>query len=116
MPRKSPEAISAALYRARNGVPPAPPRDLSPAAAKLWRQITASRPSDWFDGGSLPLLHRLCRTVISVERLHDAYDATDPTSSKAADLVKQIAALNASVAGMSQKLRIPLKNSGDDGG
>jgi hypothetical protein len=42
--------------------------------------------------------------------LHDVYDATDPASSKAADLVKQIATLNASVAGLSQKLRLTVQN------
>jgi hypothetical protein len=110
MPRKSPEERSAAMYRA-GGKPPEPPADLNPDAARIWRLIASSRPADWFDHGSLPLLRRLCRTAVSVERLHDAYDALDPTSSKAAELAKQITAMNASVAGLSQKLRLSVQNA-----
>jgi hypothetical protein len=94
--------------RVRQPLPP--PRDLSQAATKIWKQITGSRPADWFDEGSAPLLRRLCRSAVSVEKLHDAYDKLDPTSAKAADILKQIAVLNASVAGLSQKLRLSVQS------
>ena len=35
---------------------PAPPSQLSKAEAERWRQITATKPPEWFDAGSIPLL------------------------------------------------------------
>ena len=39
-----------------SGKPPSPPAGLSPAAAKLWKEIVAARPAGYFDAGNLPLL------------------------------------------------------------
>ena len=58
MPRKSPEARAGTTLAA--GKPPPPPASLSPAAAKLWKEIVEARPAGHFDAGSLPLLHSYC--------------------------------------------------------
>src|ERR1051325_11493016 len=55
MPRKNPEQRSGSIYRA--GIRPArPPKTLTPAARRIWRDITGARPPDWFDAGQLGLL------------------------------------------------------------
>jgi phage terminase small subunit len=59
MPRRSPEARAAAYYRTGGKSPPAPDH-LSPKAKRVWREITASRPPDFFTRGSWPLLAQYC--------------------------------------------------------
>jgi phage terminase small subunit len=40
-----------------------PPADLTDEQAAIWRAVVASRPVDWFDAGSAPLLVAYCRTA-----------------------------------------------------
>jgi hypothetical protein len=49
---------------------PSPPDVLSPAEAEMWRQITATKPSNWFDAASTPLLVEYCRLKTSVDILN----------------------------------------------
>jgi len=44
-----------------------PPPELTPDQAETWRAVVASRPADWFDTGSAPLLAAYCVSV-SVQR------------------------------------------------
>jgi hypothetical protein len=55
MPRSGAEARSAAIWLA-GGKPPRPPAHLSKRAAAIWREITGSRPCDYFKPGALSLL------------------------------------------------------------
>jgi hypothetical protein len=104
MPRRSAEAVSASLWRA--GVtPPSPPKDLSPAAQKIWRKLANSRPGDWLDPAAQEMLRRLCRTLVSADQVHDQLDAAAGTP-KAAELIKQLAQLNSSVKAMMVALRL----------
>ena len=43
------------------GARPQPPADLSPEEQAHWVAIVGALPSDWFNGGNLPLLKQLCR-------------------------------------------------------
>jgi phage terminase small subunit len=104
MPRKSPEAIAASLYR--TGVtPPEPPKDLSAAAQKVWRRLAGSRPGDWFDPAGQELLKRLCRTLVTAEAVHDQLDQAMGTT-RAENLIKLTAQLNASVKALAVALRL----------
>lgn len=47
-----------------SGRAPEPWADLSDDEAELWRKVTASKPWDWFDAGSEPLLAQYCRVVV----------------------------------------------------
>src|ERR1700693_5055735 len=96
MPRKSAEAISAAAYRA-GGRPPAPPHDLDPAAAKLWRAIASHQPVDWWTPASLVLLRRFSRTAIYAERLHDELDVTRVDGMTVGGRLKMVLSANASL-------------------
>jgi hypothetical protein len=62
--------------RTRLAVPP----ELTPAQAATWRAVVASRPVDWFDGGSAPLLVAYVRAVDTQAVLATAIDAFDQTT------------------------------------
>ena len=64
MPRISPAARAAAVWKA-GGRKPTPPKHMSAAARSIWRQIVADRPADWFRPGSLLLLEQLCEIMVA---------------------------------------------------
>jgi hypothetical protein len=105
MPRKSPEATAAVLWRTGGKVAP-PPANLGEPEAKLWRAITAARPVDWFDAASLPLLQRYVRTAIHAEKLADELDLAPIGSPAHAALVKMVVQCNASLGGLAARLRL----------
>jgi len=53
------------------------PTELTPDQAATWRAVVASRPVDWFDAGSAPLLVAYCRAVDAQRALAVAIDAFD---------------------------------------
>jgi hypothetical protein len=64
MPRQSVEARTAAVWRSKSRKSlPEPPEHLSQEARKLWARILASKPSDWFEEGNLPILAQYCALV-----------------------------------------------------
>jgi hypothetical protein len=44
-----------------------PPADLSTEEAEVWGRIVATKPGDWWDAGSIPLLAQYCRAVVQAE-------------------------------------------------
>jgi hypothetical protein len=46
-----------------------PPDDLSEEAAKVWRDVVATKPVSWWDAGSLPLLAQYCRVTVEARRI-----------------------------------------------
>jgi hypothetical protein len=103
MPRKSAEARSAAVFLA---TPLEPPTDLDPRAAELWWEIVRSHPADWWNGGSLTLLRRFCRTAGHVERIHDALAQEPIGSSQSGVLHRQMVSGNQSLGALASKMRI----------
>ena len=65
--RASAEERAASFYR--SGPVPVPPKAMSAEAKAIWRKIVATKPVDWFDAGSLPLLRLYCETLASAERI-----------------------------------------------
>lgn len=51
------------------------PDELTTAQAAVWRGVVATKPADWFDAGSMPLLAAYCRVVVESERLSQLVDA-----------------------------------------
>jgi hypothetical protein len=43
------------------------PEDLSPEEACVWARVVATKPSDWWDGGSAPLLAQYARATVQSE-------------------------------------------------
>lgn len=80
MPRKSAES---ARLTAVTSLPlrPDPPETLSECEAKLWRDVVATKPVEWFQADSAPLLVEYCRAKSVCDRLSDlilGLDETDP--------------------------------------
>jgi len=109
MPRISSEALAAALYHV-GPTPPEPPKDLGRKASALWREIAASRPSDWFNPANLRLLTRYCRTCVEAERWADKLEQSEVGSPESVILCKAVIAMNASIGTMGAKLRLTVQN------
>jgi hypothetical protein len=104
MARKSPAALAAELWRSGPN-PPKPPADLTGPGKAYWSRLITSKPADHWTGASLILLDRLCRSLAAVDQVQKQLDA-NPSAPNAMQLVKAIVALNASCAGLAQKLRL----------
>lgn len=80
MPRESLESkATKPLLSAVATIPaPRPPPDLPEAAHRHWWGFLASRPPNYFDAASRPMLVMLCRTLADLERLEAAAAGLDP--------------------------------------
>ncbi len=58
--------------------PPAPDV-LNAGEGELWRQIVNTKPSDWFDAATIPLLTEYCRLKTSVDILNDQVAKAEAT-------------------------------------
>jgi hypothetical protein len=90
--------------------PPAPDV-LSERQAELWRQITRSKPADWWDAGSLPVLRALVCHIDTCELVQLHFAAVgSPGDPDALDRLERLARLrereSKSVASLSTKLRL----------
>ena len=47
----------------------APPHDLSAEQSEVWGAVVATKPADWFDAGSVPLLAAYCRAVVESRKV-----------------------------------------------
>lgn len=45
----------------------APPADLTAEEANVWAQVVATKPGEWWDAGSIPLLAQYCRATVQAE-------------------------------------------------
>ena len=57
---------------------PAPPDSLSESQKAMWVEVVKSKPHDWFDAGSIPLLVEYCRVRESLDILAKEANAADP--------------------------------------
>jgi hypothetical protein len=105
MVKYSPEHLSGRLYKAGFN-PPKPPADLGGPECDLWKSIVEGLPPDWFNAASLRLLTRFVRTAIYAELVHDALNSEAVGSPEAADLLKQVIAVNGSCGNLAAKLRL----------
>ena len=61
MARQSAESLSIATVSIP--IRPDPPKDLTEAQSNIWRDIVATKPPDWFEADSQPVLAAYCRAV-----------------------------------------------------
>ena len=47
----------------------APPDDLTGEQAEVWASVVVTKPSDWFDAGSVPILAAYCRAVVESRKV-----------------------------------------------
>lgn len=44
-----------------------PPADLSAEESEVWSRVVATKPGDWWNAGSVPLLAQYCRATVQAE-------------------------------------------------
>ena len=78
MPRRSAAALEMdALLLGKSPPPVAAPKHFSPETRRYWDEIVASRPHNYFDAPTLPLLEALCLTYATLDDLWRAIHACD---------------------------------------
>jgi hypothetical protein len=104
MPRISPAARAAAIWKTR-GQKPSPPKHMSTEAKRIWSAIVDDRPADWFRPGNLLLLEQLCEVMVA-QRKAMAQLAKVPGDPEIIRAVKDFAAI---VNGTAAKLRLTVQ-------
>lgn len=66
-----------------------PPAQLSEFEAEVWVQITATKPADWFNADTIPLLVSYCKHISHAAVLDDQISAFDPQWMEEADGLKR---------------------------
>jgi hypothetical protein len=84
MPRISAEARSGSVWR-EGGNHPQPPKHMSKAAQRIWREIVNCRPIDFFQPGALHLLEQLCVVTVAARRVAEMLEE-DPANPEYASL------------------------------
>jgi hypothetical protein len=77
VPRTSAAALAVRPWRPSDAPPPAAPKYLSAGAQRYWKDIVATRPSDYFDAATRPLLEALCETYATLDDLWREINACD---------------------------------------
>ena len=49
----------------------AAPTDLSAEEAEVWSRVVATKPGEWWDAGTVPLLAQYCRATVQAELIAD---------------------------------------------
>lgn len=93
----------------------AAPEHLSPAAAGVWVSVVASRPVDYFDAGSLPLLESFVIAVAEHRRISAAADLLDVSADLdvLAKMLRLQDTLAGRIGGLATKLRLSQQSSYD---
>jgi hypothetical protein len=110
MPRISAEARGAAALRA-GGKLPDPPKDLSDEAKLVWKAVTASKPVDWFDAGSLVLLEDFCNAAVHARHIEKRIETLRGAEAWAelSDWEKRAAVSTTRLTGLATKLRLSVQ-------
>jgi hypothetical protein len=107
MPRKSAAALSVLPLPETRPKPPPAPRELTPTQAKLWDDIVASRPADWFTGGANAiLLVALVRHADAANTIAGLMAEADPLDRRYRLLSVMAVRQSAMVAQLASKLRL----------
>ena len=89
------------------------PDDLTPEEGEVWAKVTATKPSEWWDAGSVPLLSQYCRAVVQSELVGDLVRSTgkamltDPDElDRYKELRKIQAALASEMTSLARSMRL----------
>src|SRR5690625_7625322 len=90
-----------------------PPEDLTPEESAVWAKVTATKPAEWWDAGSAPLLAQYCRAVVQSELVGDLVRSTgkamltDPDElDRYKELRKIQAALASEMTSLARSMRL----------
>ena len=103
MPRSSREKLEVAAV---TSLPSRlnPPEDFPLAETEVWKAVVATKPVDWFEGDSAPLLAEYCRAKVMCDRLAAQIDMADVDGLK--DLLKMRDTEARRLATLGCKLRL----------
>jgi hypothetical protein len=110
MPRHSAEERAAAFYRAGKK-PATPPRGISPAARRIWRDIVNSKPVDWFDVGSLQLLRLHCENVAAANEVSARLSTAEVGSTEFSRCAANAKMLGSAIATSARQLRLTVQHA-----
>jgi hypothetical protein len=105
VPRLSSEARSAAAWRVGDALPPAP-RYMDKDARQIWAEVVASRPSDYFDAATKPMLETFCTASSSLRAISAKMVGLDVRDPEFGRLVRLSAVLTTVQSTMAVRLRL----------
>src|SRR5690349_15437450 len=76
--RKSAASLSLGVVTGLPGQRPQPPDELTDEQADLWRAVVTTKPADWFQPDTHPLLSQYVRHVTAARVLATQIDGMDP--------------------------------------
>lgn len=89
------------------------PADLSPDEATVWARVAATKPGDWWDAGSTPLLAQYARAAVQADMVAELVRTvglnmlTDPDElGRYKELRKIQAALSVEMTSLATKMRL----------
>lgn len=110
MPRKSAASLSVVALTAIRPMPQriAPPAHLSAAAVAVWHSVTASRPGEFFDAGSAPMLESYVVAITEHRRMVALLDTIDPVEDldRLAKVTRLIESHAARIGACATRLRL----------
>ena len=91
----------------------APPARLNAEQTQIWRDVTATRPPEWFDAGNAPLLEAYCVAVHELRRLSAALAEQLPGTETYAGLVRLKTALMQQTKSLATAMRLTQQSTRD---
>lgn len=67
----------------------APPAELTDEQAEIWRGIVATKPPEWWNADSAPLLVAYCQAITDARKIEDLIRRFDPATIEDGDGVAQ---------------------------
>lgn len=107
--RKSSASLSIVpLTQPAPSIRPQPPARLGKVARDIWRSTTSSRPADYFDAASLPMLEAYCRAHAEYLRVQSALESMNPKrdAKEYARLARTADSLTGRAAMLATKMRL----------
>ena len=84
-----------------------PPESLTPDGADLWREIVASKPAEWFQVDTAPLLEAFCTLTVEYRRAAKALALAGPQDlGSYRVLVEVVTKLAKDMASLATKMRL----------
>lgn len=86
---------------------------MSAAGRRIWREIVASKPIDWFEAGSLHILRHHAENVASADRVSRQLARVKVGTTEFRELTGDARRLGAAIATSARQLRLTVQHSID---
>jgi len=85
---------------------PDPPKDLDTYAQKIWKDVVDTKPPEWFEKDSFPLLRAYCVHSTHHKRLSDHVENFDVTDENYPKVLKLITEQSKIIGELAVKMRL----------